>query len=129
MNRTKKTAPVDQTEGGEGEQFVMEGFAIPEPDFTTGRTDPQLISDFLMHGSVNAVPLRELERLTGLDGRIIRRMIQKERAAGACICCDNKVGYFLAEDEAERAMCVRSMRHRALEVMRTASAIENAEVV
>ena len=98
-------------------------------DFTTSRTTPQQISDLLMHGSVNAIPLRELERLTGLDGRIIRRMIQKERAAGACICCDNKVGYFLAEDEAERAMCVRSMRHRALEVMRTASAIENAEVV
>lgn len=130
MNRTKKTALVDQTEGGEGcQQMAFAGVFGYDSDFITGRTDPQGISDYLMHGAVNAVPLRELERLTGLDGRIIRRMIQKERAAGACICCDNKVGYFLAEDEAERAMCVRSMRHRALEVMRTANAIENAEVV
>ncbi len=129
MNRTKKTALADQTEGGEGCQQMAFAYFGYDINFTTSRTTPQQISDLLMHGSVNAISLRELERLTGLDGRIIRRMIQKERAAGACICCDNKVGYFLAEDEAERAMCVRSMRHRALEVMRTASAIENAEVV
>ena len=128
MNRTKKAAPVDQTEGGNGEQIVMDGFVIPGADFTTGRTELQRISDFLMHGSVNAVPLRELELMTGLDGRTIRRMIQVERKDGSCICVNNMDGYFLAATETEREMCVRSMRHRGLEVIRTAQAIAAAEV-
>ena len=97
-------------------------------DFITGRTDPQLISDFLLHGAVNAVPLRELCRLTGLDSRVVRLKIQRERKNGSCICVNNVDGYFLAETETEREMCVRSMRHRAFEVMRTAVAIAAAEV-
>lgn len=124
----KKAAPVDQTEGGNGEQIVMDGFVIPGADFITGRTDPQGISDYLMHGAVNAVPLRELERLTGLDGRIIRRKIQKERKDGFCICVNNRDGYFLADSEAERETCARSMFARAREVAQTASAIAAAEV-
>ena len=125
----KKTALVDQTEGGEGcQQMAFAGVFGYDSDFITGRTDPQGISDYLMHGAVNAVPLRELERVTGLDGRIIRRMIQKERAAGACICVDNKTGYFLADSEAEREACARSMFERAREVAATAAAIAAAEV-
>lgn len=129
MNGTKRAAPADQTEGGEGcQQMAFAGVFGYDSDFITGRTDPQLISDFLMHGSVNAVPLRELERMTGLDGRVIRRKIQQERKDGSCICVNNMDGYFLAATETEREMCVRSMRHRGLEVIRTAQAIAAAEV-
>ena len=129
MNRTKKTALAEQTEGGEGcQQMAFADVFGYDRDFTTGRTDPQLISDFLMHGSANAVPLRELCRLTGLDGRTVRRRIQIERANGACICCDNRNGYFLADSEAEREVCARSMLARAHEVAQTAAAIAAAEV-
>lgn len=129
MNSAKKAALVDQTVGGNGEQIVLEGFSIPGADFTTGRTAPQQISDLLMHGSVNSLPLKELERLTGLDSRVVRLKIQRERAAGACICVDNKTGYFLADSEAEREACARSMFGRAREVAATAAAIAAAEVV
>lgn len=128
MNRTKKTALADQTEGGEGcQQMAFADFGY-DKYFTTSRTAPQRISDLLMHGSVNSLPLKELKRLTGLDGRIVRRMIQRERAAGACICVDNKTGYFLADSEAEREACARSMFARAHEVAQTAAAIAAAEV-
>lgn len=129
MNRTKKTALAEQTEGGEGcQQMAFADFGY-DKYFTTSRTAPQQISDLLMHGSVNAIPLRELQRLTGLDGRIIRRKIQQERKDGFCICVNNRDGYFLADSEAEREICARSMFARAREVAQTASAIAAAEVV
>lgn len=129
MNMKKKTALVDQTEGGEGcQQMAFAGVFDYDVDFTTSRTTPQQISDLLMHGSVNAVPLRELERLSGLDGRMIRRMIQVERKAGACICVNNHDGYYLAASEAERETYARSLFARAREVAATAAAIAAAEV-
>lgn len=86
------------------------------------------IAALLLHGEANALPLRELEKLTGLDRRMIRRRIQMERRDGACVCVNNRDGYFLAENEAERARCVASMRRRAAEVSRTAEAIERARI-
>ena len=125
----KKTALADQTEGGEGcQQLAFSDFGY-DRDFSTPRTTPQQISDYLLRGSVHAVPLRELERLTGLDGRIIRRKIQQERKDGFCICVNNRDGYFLADSEAERETCARSMFARAREVAQTAAAIAAAEVV
>jgi hypothetical protein len=58
------------------------------------------------------------------DGRTIRLMIQRERLEGIPICADNLTGYFLPSTEDEKTACVRSMRHRAGEIMRTAQAIE-----
>jgi len=86
------------------------------------------IAALLLRGEANALPLGELERITGLDRRMIRRRIQLERQAGACICVNCKDGYYLAETEAERARCVASMRRRAAEVYRTADAIERAVI-
>ena len=40
---------------------------------------------------------------------------------------DNATGYYLPATEHERAACVRSMRHRAGEIMKSAQAIEQAE--
>ena len=85
------------------------------------------IADLLLPGRENAIPRRELEKLTGLDGRTVRLMIERERREGRPILADNATGYYLPATEHERAACVRSMRHRAGEIMKSAHAIEQAE--
>ena len=86
------------------------------------------IADLLLPGRENAIPRRELERLTGLDGRTVRLMIERERREGSPILADNATGYYLPATEHERAACVRSMRHRADEIRKTAEAIDRAGV-
>ena len=82
------------------------------------------IADLLLPGRENAIPRRELERLTGLDGRTVRLMIERERREGRPILADNATGYYLPATEHELAACVRSMRHRAAEILAAARAIE-----
>ena len=82
------------------------------------------ISDILGRGQTEALPLRHLVEVTGWDGRTVRRMIERERRQGTPILCDNKAGYFLPADEQEVTACVKSLRRRAGEIMRTARAIE-----
>lgn len=82
------------------------------------------VSDFLSHGRENAVPLRHLKTLLDADGRTVRLMIQHERLTGTPICADNLTGYYLPANEEEKSACVRSMRHRAAEIIKTALAIE-----
>ncbi len=82
------------------------------------------ISDFLMHGAENAVPLRHLKAVTGMEGRTIRRKIESERRRGIPILSDNLNGYFLPASEGERERFVKSMRHRAGEILKSAAAIE-----
>ncbi|WP_283619137.1 hypothetical protein [Flavonifractor plautii] len=57
----------------------------------------------------------------------MRLMIERERREGRPILADNATGYYLPATEYERAACVRSMRHRAGEIMKSAQAIEQAE--
>ena len=64
--------------------------------------------------------------MTGLDGREVRRQIERERRAGALIVSNNKDGYYLTNDPAEAQRFARSMQHRAREILRTARAIEEA---
>ena len=85
------------------------------------------ISDLLSYGRENAIPRGELEKLTGLDGRTVRLMIERERRAGMPICADNTTGYYLPSTTDEKAACVQSLRHRAGEIMKTARAIEQAK--
>ena len=82
------------------------------------------ISDYLSRGQSNAIPLRQLQTLTDLDGLTIRRLIELERRSGIPILSDNKTGYFLAENEVERDAFVKSMLHRANEIRLTAVSIE-----
>ena len=130
MMKMKKAAPgVTSTEGSSGQQIALPGFELSTLDFSADFVPAQaVIAPLLLRGEAHALPLGELEKLTGLDRRMIRRRIQLERRAGACICVNCKDGYYLAENEAERAQCVASMRRRAAEVYRTADAIERAEV-
>ena len=106
------------------EQLSIPGEFPAAPEHPTGGG----IAGLLLHGEANALTLEVLETLTGLDRRMIRRRIQLERQAGACICVNNRDGYFLAETEAERTRCVASMRRRAAEVYKTAAAIERAAI-
>lgn len=89
---------------------------------------PFRISDFLLQGEQNALPLRYLKSVTGMKGREIRRLIQAERLSGTPICANNRSGYYLPGSDLEREQCVKSMRHRSAEIARTADAIEEAEV-
>lgn len=84
------------------------------------------IADLLPYGEESGVTLRHLEKLTGLDGREVRRQIERERRAGTLIISNNKNGYYLTDDPAEAQRFARSMRHRAREILRTARAIEGA---
>ncbi|MCD8220908.1 MAG: hypothetical protein LUD07_01715 [Clostridiales bacterium] len=82
------------------------------------------VSDFLGHGADNGKTLRELKRLTGLDNRAIRLLIQAERLSGVPILSDNQNGYFLPECKSDAVSFVRSMRRRASEICRVADAVE-----
>lgn len=91
---------------------------------TQGPSGQRKVADLLSRGRENAIPRRELEKLTGLDGRTVRLMIERERREGRPILADNAI----PATEHERAACVRSMRHRADEIRKTAEAIDRAGV-
>ncbi|WP_204221527.1 hypothetical protein [Pseudoflavonifractor sp. An176] len=103
------------------ETGTYDGATTSNIQFTTAQG---AISRLLLHGQANALPRRELEALTGLDGRTVRLMIEQERRAGVPVLSDNARGYFLPETAQETVACVRSLRHRAGEILRTAAAIE-----
>lgn len=84
------------------------------------------IADLLGVGRENAITRRDLERLTGLDGRSVRLLIERERRAGIPICSDNQNGYYLPCCKSEKDAFVASMRHRAREIERAAAAVEKA---
>lgn len=54
------------------------------------------LSFFIPEGEAEAVSMRELARITGLDDRELRREIEKARRAGILICSSGK-GYFMPE--------------------------------
>ena len=85
---------------------------------------PIKISDMLSYGRENAVPLRHLTAVLQMDDRSVRLKIEQERRSGIPICADNTTGYYLPSTADEKAACVRSMRHRAKEIIKTARAIE-----
>lgn len=93
--------------------------------FNTAAAGRQIkVADMLSRGRENAIPLRHLQNLLNADGRTIRLMIERERRNGVPICADNLTGYYLPSSAQEKTACVRSMRHRAGEILKTARAIE-----
>ena len=90
------------------------------------RGEAGVIAKLLTYGQSNAIPLKHLVTLTGLPEREIRRQIESERRQGIPILADCVGGYFLPADEAELDRCVKSMRGRAHEILKTASAIERS---
>jgi hypothetical protein len=82
------------------------------------------ICNFLGKGVENALHLREIEALAGIDKRILRRMIQAERLEGIPILSDNLHGYYLPGTDCEKAAFIRSMRNRARAITKAADAVE-----
>lgn len=82
------------------------------------------IADLLLHGEQNALPLRYLKSVTGMNGRELRRMIQRERLTGAPILSNCVGGYYLPSSETELEHFVRSMQSRAKEIEAVAAAVE-----
>lgn len=108
------------------QQMKLSGFASSERDYSTADGK---ISSILLPGQRNSIALKTLEQWTGLDGRTIRRMIEDERRQFIPIVADNHTGYFLAETELEKDLCVRSMRNRSREIAITADCIDQANVI
>lgn len=127
MSREKKTRPSVGAPGRAEAGVNHEDGNSRNKHITQGPSGQRKVADLLSHGRENAIPRRELEKLTGLDGRTVRLMIERERREGRPILADNATGYYLPATEYERAACVRSMRHRAGEIMKSAQAIEQAE--
>lgn len=81
-----------------------------------------MIAEIVAAGGV--LQLRELVKITGYDERKGRQMIAAERRAGIPILSDNRRGYYLPTSDDETRRFCRSMRHRAIEILRTARAVE-----
>ena len=91
-----------------------------------GRSASSIVVELLSYGQQNATPRRELEKMTGWSGRMVRLAIERERRHGVPILSDNSNGYYLPGNSAERAQFVRSMRNRAAEILKTAAAVESS---
>ncbi len=87
-----------------------------------------MIYNLLHTGAENGITLRDLCSLTNQDGRTVRLQIEAERRAGVPILADCKSGYFIPDNEGEKARCVKQMRGKAKEILRTAEAIEAAQL-
>lgn len=123
----KKNAPTNSAKlaGAKLEAGLWQATTSTSNDTTSPPTD-QRVSDYLLPGRENAVPLKRLKGLLDLDGRTVRLMIRSERLHGTPILADCVSGYYLPSDDHERAQCVRSMRRRAAEIVKVADAIEGA---
>lgn len=128
MNKAEKSRPLVTQETGRVETAAFSGAVIScNHSITDGaERQPGFIARLLSHGAENGMTLSDLHRLTGKDKRVIRAEIQQERLSGTPILSDNLSGYFLPANEDEREQCVKSLRHRASEIFRTAAAIEGA---
>lgn len=129
MTTIRKAASVCETESGREEKAAALAGGLSKSSktkFTILADRPQgPISKYLLYGQRNAVPLQQLVRLSRLDDRTARRLIEGERRAGMPICSDNQTGYYLAADAAELGRFVHSMQHRAAEIWRTARALDD----
>lgn len=124
----KENAPTSAATLAEAAEMTTCGAPFPFSDSTTAAANRQRkVSDLLATGRENAIPLRHLTALLDIDGRSVRLKIERERRSGTPICTDNHSGYYLPATEDEKFACVRSLRHRAGEILRTARAIEQAE--
>lgn len=128
INKGKARPSAATLERAEDKQTHTNVTTNPAYKRTTSTPSGQLhIADYLSRGRESATTCRELERLTNLDGRSVRLLIERERRSGTPILADSTNGYYLPATDDERAACVRSLRHRAREILTTARAIEQAE--
>lgn len=127
-NKQKARPGAATPERVEGKRAIIGAAVNPTAQSTTPAPGGQRrIADFLSRGRENAIPRRDLERLTKLAPREVSLAVERERRAGVPILADGR-GYFLPASEEERAECVRSLRHRAGEILTTARAVERGKI-
>ena len=117
--RAVETGPVSQT----APHLHQQSTTAPTPGQALH------VADFLSRGADHAVSLRRLRELIHLPARTVRLMIRSERLAGTPILESSNPlcgGYYLPGTSDERMRCVRRLRKRAMEIERTADAIEGA---
>lgn len=132
MSAKQRTRPTAATvKRAETETAAFGEAAISCIDCTSLPSGSQfgIIAKLLSHGAENGLTLSDLHRLTGINKRVIRAEIQQERLSGVPILSNNADGYYLPANEDEREQCVRSLRHRADEILKSAAAIEGAAVL
>lgn len=65
---------------------AMQADTTSKPQFTpNGPGGQRKVADLLSHGRENAIPCRELEKLTGLDGRTVRHRADEIRKTAEAI--------------------------------------------
>ena len=96
------------------------------PNFITSVGKSLHIFELLQTGAENGVTLRELVALTGMNERLVRLEIQRERKAGKLILSNNRDGYFLPERPEDVRRFARSMSRGATEIASIARAAESA---
>ena len=86
------------------------------------------VARLLSFGPGNALTLRDLTAVTGLDGRTIRLQIEAARRAGARIvsASDDVRGYFLADNPEDLRRFSRSMSGRAQRISEIAQLAADA---
>ena len=124
IDKNKNARPAGGT-AGQAERESHWASGNSHNDFTTWDGP---ISRLLMHGKENGLHLSDLTKMTVRTEREVRMMIHSERRRGVPILSNNRDGYYLPGSDAERAQCVKSLRHRANEILKAASSIERAEV-
>lgn len=124
MTEKKGTRSGEATPERAGMEKQLGAAAISTFNYSPHKAEGQGISSYLSHGAEHGVGLRDLVHLTGLPNRVVRQMIQMKRINGIPILSDNTSGYFLPNSNEEVGRCVASLRHRANEILKTASAIE-----
>ncbi len=130
MPEKENARPLVAQETGRAETAACGRAAISVSNFTipSGTRQPLRVADFLSVGEAGAVPMRHLKTVLQMDSRTIRLKIEQERRDGAAILSNNVTGYYLASNKSEKDRFVRSMMHRAAQIVTTAKAVEQTEV-
>lgn len=128
MREKEKSRPGEATPKRAAGAAAYGRAAVPKIDFTTAAAGRQhgFIESLLLPGPENGLTLKDLVRITQWPERAVRKEIESERRSGALIVSDNRNGYYLADSPAEALRFARSMRGRALEIMKTARAVEKS---
>ena len=137
MNQRKKTPPPGvETEGRQGTNSAgsaaLQG--APACDCTTHRTSgqgriPLRIEAYLLRGHPNALSNEHLQNVTGLGSRQVTQAVQDARRRGVPVLSSSHPGgYYIAATEEEKERFLRSMGHRAKEIIATLRCLERTKV-
>ena len=86
------------------------------------------VHDLLHYGLDNAIPTKDLVQILGLHSdRELRKMVERESAAGAVILSDCRCGgYYLSDDPEELMRFTRTLNARAKNTIKAAQSAQQA---